>query len=57
MESPFNGTKQISSGIVKGEVIGFALGLILFSYSIYAFSLAIKANKLTIEKLNDEGYK
>lgn len=56
MISNFNGTGQIKKGLQAGEIVGFALGVILFSVSIYAFNLSIKANKMTIKKLKDEGY-
>ena len=57
MTSTMNGTAQIkNNGGKAGEVIGFALGLVLFSFSMYAFALSIKANKLAIKKLKDEGY-
>jgi hypothetical protein len=51
-----NGLKQVESGIKNGEYLGVALGLFLFGFSIYAFSLSIKANKLAIKKFKDEGY-
>jgi len=57
MTSHFNGTKQIANnGGKTGEIIGFAMGLLLFSVSIYAFTLSIKANKLALRKMKDEGY-
>jgi len=55
MENGLNGIKQVRKGIHASEVIGFTLGIILFSTTIYAMSLAIKANKLIIKKLKDEG--
>lgn len=52
-----NGIKQIENGIKTGEVIGVVMGVFLFGLSVYAFHLSIKVNKLTLKKLNDEGYK
>ncbi len=52
-----NGIGHIKHGVNKGEAIAFVLGAIVFGITVYAMSLAIKANKLTIKKLNDEGYK
>lgn len=57
MTSNINGTAQIAKGLKTGEIVGFALGLFVFSVSIYAFHLSIKANRLAIRKMNDEGYK
>lgn len=57
MESTINGITQIKNGIKTGEVVGLVLGTVLFAFSMYAFSLSIKANKLTIKKLESEGYK
>lgn len=51
-----NGIKQIEDGVKKGEIIGVALGILLFGISVYAFSLSIKANRLAIKKFKDEGY-
>lgn len=57
MTNNLNGTKQIANnGGKTGEIIGFAMGLLLFSISIYAFTLSIKANKLALRKMKDEGY-
>lgn len=52
-----NGIKQIENGVKTGETVGMLLGLFLFGLSVYAFSLSIKVNKLTLKKLKDEGYK
>jgi hypothetical protein len=57
MTSNFNGTSQIQKGVNTGEIIGFAMGLLLFSVSIYAFHLSIKANRLAIKKFESEGIK
>jgi len=57
MENSLSGIKQVRKGAHTGEIIGFTLGIILFSTTIYAMSLAIKAHRLTIKKLNNEGYK
>lgn len=39
-----------------GKIVYYALGILLFSVSWYALHLSIKANKLSIKKLKDEGY-
>lgn len=44
------------NGGKSGKIIGFAMGLFLFSLSVYAFHLSIKANRLSIKKLKDDGY-
>ena len=46
----------ITNGVKKGEVIGFVLGIILFATTMYAMHLSVKANRLAIRKLKDEGY-
>lgn len=51
-----NGIKQIQNSVKTGETVGMVLGLFLFGLSVYAFSLSIKVNKLTLKKLKDEGY-
>lgn len=52
-----NGMSQINKNLSKkGQIIGLALGVIVFSYTMYAMTLAIKAHKLSIRKLNAEGY-
>ena len=57
MTSSMNGTKMIAkNGGTVGEVVGLALGIALFSLSVYAFSLSIRVNKLSLRKLKDEGY-
>ena len=32
-------------------------GVLIFGLSVYAFSLSIKVNRLSLRKLKDEGYK
>jgi len=55
--STTNGITQLKNGLNKGEIVGAILGLGLFAISVYAFSLSIKVNKLTLKKLENEGYK
>lgn len=52
-----NGVKQIQNGLKSGQIIGVAVGVVFFAVTMYASYLAIKAHKLTIKKLNDDGYK
>ena len=52
-----NGVKQIQNGLKSGQIIGVAVGIVFFAVTMYASHLAIKAHRLTIKKLNDEGYK
>ena len=47
--------KQNGGKAVK--IIGFTMGVLIFGLSVYAFSLSIKVNRLSLRKLKDEGYK
>jgi hypothetical protein len=52
-----DGTKLIrENGGEIGESAAVVMGLLIFGISIYAFSLAIKVNRLSLRKLKDEGY-
>lgn len=52
-----DGTKLIKeNGGKRGEAIGVALGIFLFGLSVYAFTLSIRVNRLSLRKLKDEGY-
>jgi hypothetical protein len=55
--STTNGITQLKKGLNEGEIVGAILGLGLFAISVYAFSLSIKVNRLTLKKLENEGYK
>lgn len=52
----FQEVNNIANGFKKGEIFGAVLGGLLLGFTIYAFALTIKVNKLTLRKLNDEGY-
>lgn len=54
--STSNGIKQVENGVKQGEYLGVAMGLFLFGLSVYAFSLSIKVNRLSLRKMKDEGY-
>jgi hypothetical protein len=45
------------NGGKAGKIIGFTMGVLIFGLSVYAFSLSIKVNRLSLRKLKDEGYK
>lgn len=51
-----NGIKQLEDGFKKKQYLDLALGLFIFGISVYAFSLSIKVNKLSLRKMKDEGY-
>jgi hypothetical protein len=52
-----NGITQLKKGLNKGEIVGTIIGLGLFALSVYAFTLSIKVNRLSLKKLENEGYK
>lgn len=56
MENPIQQINQVRDGIKKGQIVGIVLGLIVFAYSMYAVSLSVKANRLSIKKLKSEGF-
>lgn len=57
IENQFSGVKEVQKGLKDGRLLGVVVGTVIFAFSIYAFSLSIKANKLTIKKLESEGFK
>jgi hypothetical protein len=51
-----NGIHHVKKGVVAAEVIGVVMGVSLFVFTVYSLHLAVKANRLTIKKLEKEGY-
>jgi hypothetical protein len=51
-----NTLSDIQKDIKTGRILGLTMGLLFLGFSLYAYSLSIKANKLSIKKLKDEGY-
>ena len=52
-----DGVKLVrENGGKVAEPLAVAMGLLIFGVSLYAFTLSIKVNRLSLRKLRDEGY-
>jgi hypothetical protein len=49
-----NAAKEINGEMKAGKILEMLVGAALLGLSIYAFSLSIKANKMSIKKMEDE---
>lgn len=47
---------KLQRQIHNGQIVALIMGVAFLGFTIYASHLSIKAHKLTIKKLNDEGY-
>jgi hypothetical protein len=47
---------DIQRTIKQGQLFNAVIGVIVLSFGIYALSLSVKVNKLSLQKLKDEGY-
>jgi len=56
MNENFVQISNIEKTIRRGQLFNAAIGIVVLSFGIYAFSLSIKVNKLSLKKLKDEGY-
>jgi hypothetical protein len=52
-----NAAKEINGEMKAGKLLEVAIGAALLGLSIYAFALSIKANKMSIKKMEEEAAK
>ena len=49
-----NAAKEINGEIKAGKILEMVIGAALLGLSVYAFALSIKANKMSIKKMEEE---
>jgi hypothetical protein len=49
-----NAAKEINGEMKAGKILEMVIGAALLGLSVYAFALSIKANKMSIKKMEDE---
>lgn len=50
----FNAAKEINGEMKAGKILEMVIGAALLGLSVYAFALSIKANKMSIKKMEEE---
>ena len=49
-----NAAKEINGEMKAGKILEMVIGAALLGLSVYAFALSIKANKMSIKRMEDE---
>ncbi len=56
--SSVDGIERIATnGLDTSNILKLSIGFVILVVTVYSFHLSMKANRLIIDQLNDEGYK